>query len=58
LIPFYALASVVPGWRDTARRLGMVTLGQMVAALVSAVEHPPRAGQIRIVDVTGIRAAR
>jgi uncharacterized protein YbjT (DUF2867 family) len=58
LIPFYALASVVPGWRDTARRLGLVTLGQMVGALVSAVEHPPQAGEIRVVDVTGIRAAR
>jgi uncharacterized protein YbjT (DUF2867 family) len=58
LIPFYALAPLVPGWREGARRLGLVTLSQMVAALVRAVEHPPRCGEIRIVDVTGIRAAR
>ena len=58
LIPFYALAALVPGWRDGALRLGLVTLGQMVAALVQAVEHSPLSGEIWVVDVTGIRAAR
>jgi uncharacterized protein YbjT (DUF2867 family) len=58
LIPFYALAALVPGWREGARRLGLVTLGQMIAALVHAVEKPPRTGEVCVVDVTGIRAAR
>jgi len=48
----------VPGWREGARRLGLVTLGQMIAALVHAVEKPPRTGEVCVVDVTGIRAAR
>jgi len=56
LQPFYALAEWIPPWRDTARRLGLVTLEQMVQALAAAVEDPPRAG-IRIVGVPGIRAA-
>jgi len=58
LIPFYALAALVPWWREGARRLGLVTLSRMVAALVHAVERPPRCGEVRVVDVTGIRAAR
>ena len=58
LLPFYALAALVPGWREGAWRLGLVTLRQIVAALVHAVEHPPRSGEVRVVDVTGIRAAR
>ena len=58
LVPFYVLAALVPRWRESARRLGLVTLRQMVAALVHAVEHPPRRGEIWVVDVTGIRAAR
>lgn len=57
LIPLYALASLVPAWRDGARRLGLVSLGQMVTALVRAVEEPPPAGTVRIVDVPGIRGS-
>lgn len=41
--------------RQSARRLGLVTLAQMVNALVDAVENPPTG--IRIVDVPAIRAA-
>src|SRR5947207_2078943 len=41
LLPVYWMAELVPGSRDTARRLGLVTLAQMVSALVYAVEHPP-----------------
>jgi uncharacterized protein YbjT (DUF2867 family) len=58
LMPFYAMASLVPGWREGARRLGLVTLWQMVAALACIVECPPQTGQVRVVDVTAIRAAR
>ena len=57
LMPMYALAELVPAWRSEARRLGLVTIEQMVNALVRAVEHPPSAGSVRIVDVSGIRAA-
>ncbi len=58
LIPFYQLAEWLPATREPARRLGLVTLAQMVEALVSAVEHPPARGNSRIVDVPAIRAAR
>jgi hypothetical protein len=47
----------VPGCREGARRLGLVTLDQMVNALVRAVEEPPPAGTVRIVDVPGIRGS-
>ncbi|MGH8850038.1 MAG: NAD-dependent epimerase/dehydratase family protein [Casimicrobiaceae bacterium] len=55
LLPFYALAARVPSWHDGARRLGLVTLQQMVGAIVHAVEHPPPAATIRVVDVPAIR---
>ena len=55
LIPMYAIASAIPSKRATARRLGLVTLDQMVRALVVAVEHPPPHGSMRIIEVPGIR---
>jgi uncharacterized protein YbjT (DUF2867 family) len=55
LIPFYALLERFPPTRDTARRLGLVTLRQTVAALVRAVESPPDG--VRIFDVEEIRRA-
>jgi uncharacterized protein YbjT (DUF2867 family) len=56
LVPIYACARVVPSWRDGAQRLGLVTLPQMIDALVRAVEDRPPAGTRRIVDVPSIRA--
>jgi len=56
LMPFYAIASLLPGLRVGARRLGLVTLDQMVRALVRAVELPAPKG-ISIVDVPMIRQA-
>jgi uncharacterized protein YbjT (DUF2867 family) len=58
LVPLAALAERIPATRDAARRLGFVTLPQMVAALVAAVESPPATGVRRVVDVPAIRAAR
>ena len=58
LLPFYGLAELVPSMRDSARRLGLVTLAQMTRALVFAAEHPPPAGERRVVDVPAILAAR
>jgi uncharacterized protein YbjT (DUF2867 family) len=57
LLPLYALASLVPAWREGARRLGLVSLNQMVNALVRAVEAPPPAGTVRMVDVPEIRGS-
>jgi uncharacterized protein YbjT (DUF2867 family) len=54
LIPFYAVAKLVPAWRESARRLGLVTLDQIVGAIVRAVEQPPPSGTMRIIDVEGI----
>jgi hypothetical protein len=53
LQPLYALAERIPSLRDSARRLGLVTLEQMVDTLVWAVENPP-AGT-RIIDIPEIR---
>jgi hypothetical protein len=52
----YAIARLIPSGRQGAERLGLVTLQQMVDALVGAVETPPAPGQIRIVEVPGIRS--
>lgn len=57
LLPMYAIASWVPRLRDGSRRLGLVTLRQMVQALIFAIEHPPAPATVRIVDVPAIRAA-
>jgi uncharacterized protein YbjT (DUF2867 family) len=57
LVPLYALGRLVPATRDSALRLGLVTLEQVVTALVAAVEKPPRSGT-RIVDVPGIAQAQ
>jgi uncharacterized protein YbjT (DUF2867 family) len=54
LVPFYAVAELVPAWRESARRLGLVTLDQIVGAIVRAVEQPPPLGTMRIIDVEGI----
>ena len=56
LLPLYAVLERLPPTRDLALRLGMVTLRQMTAALVAAVEQG--AEGIRIIDVPGIRAAQ
>jgi uncharacterized protein YbjT (DUF2867 family) len=56
LKPLYALFERLPASREMARRLGLVTLPQMVAALVAAIESPPASGT-RIVDAPAIRAA-
>lgn len=55
LIPLYAVFEIVPSTRASAQRLGLVTIDQMVRTLVSAVEHPPSNGTMRIVDVPQIR---
>jgi uncharacterized protein YbjT (DUF2867 family) len=58
LLPLYGVAWLLPSARAGARRRGLVTLRQMVAALVDAVENPPPAGSVRLLDVPAIRRAR
>ena len=53
LIPMYWLLEHIPSTRDTAKRLGLVTLDQMVNALVRSVELP--ADGIRVLDVPAIK---
>ena len=57
LLPFYAVARLIPSKRETALRLGLVTLRHMVAALVRAIENPPPIGSVRVVEAPEIRRA-
>jgi len=54
LVPFYWLAERIPSTREGARRLGLVTVNQMLNALAAAVERP--AAGVKIVEVPAIRA--
>lgn len=56
LMPLYWICERIPRTREGARRLGLVTLRQMVDALVNAVETPPNG--VRVVEVPEIRASR
>jgi uncharacterized protein YbjT (DUF2867 family) len=53
LLPFYWVCERLPATRDSARRLGLVTISQMLDTLVWAVENPP--DDVRILDVPKIR---
>jgi len=55
LIPAYWILGALPATREGARRLGMVTLSQMVRALAAAVEHPDRG--VRVVDAQAIKSS-
>lgn len=57
LRPAYFLLERLPGTREAAHRLGLVTLAQMTAALVAAVENPPESG-LRVLEVPEIRRTR
>ena len=56
MLPFYKLMEWLPFTHDAAQRLGLVTLEQMILALVEAVETP--ALGVRIMEVPEIRATR
>ncbi len=53
LLPMYWLCERIPATREGARRLGLVTLEQMVRTLVSAVENPSIGA--RFIEVPQIR---
>ncbi len=52
--PLYRLAALFPATRASAERLGYVSLLQMIAALVSAVETSPASG-VQVWEVPEIR---
>jgi uncharacterized protein YbjT (DUF2867 family) len=52
LAPVYALLRAIPATREGARRLGLLTLEQIVTALLWAIENPP--AESRILDVPAI----
>ena len=53
LKPFYSLLERIPATSASAQRLGLVTLDQMIASLVHAVEDPTPG--VRIIEVPQIR---
>ena len=55
LLPMYWILGCIPSMRESAQRLGLVTIEQMVATLAGAVETP--AMGIRILGVPEIRQA-
>ena len=57
LLPFYWICEHLPAVREAGRRLALVTLDQMVATLVAAIEDPPAAG-VRILEPQDIRRSR
>ena len=54
LLPMYGLLGLFAATRDRASRLGLVTLRQMVNALVRAIETP--ASGVRVLEVPDIRS--
>jgi uncharacterized protein YbjT (DUF2867 family) len=53
ILPGYWIMGLIPSKRGTAQRLGLVTLQQMIGALVDAVESPVQG--IKIMEVPDIR---
>jgi uncharacterized protein YbjT (DUF2867 family) len=53
LLPFYWVCERLPATRESARRLGLVRLPQMINTLVWSIENP--ADGIRIIEVPQIR---
>ena len=54
LKPFYRAAELVPSLRDGARRLGLVSISEMIHSLAAATEEP--ALGVRILGVPEIRS--
>ncbi len=53
LLPVYSLLERLPATRDAATRLGLVTIREMLAAMVWSIEHVP--ARTRVVEVPEIR---
>ena len=55
LLPLYGIAELVPAWRQKARAMALVTIGQVLRTLISAVEADPV--PLRIINTREIRNA-
>jgi uncharacterized protein YbjT (DUF2867 family) len=55
LLPAYAILERIPSTRESALRLGLVTLDQMLNALAASIETPAEA--LRILEVPNIKEA-
>ena len=55
ILPVYWILERLPKTKESAQRLGLVTIRQMINVLVWAVENPPT--DVRILDVPEIRQA-
>lgn len=55
LLPLYGIAELVPSWRQKARVMALVTLGQVLRTLISAVEADPVS--LRIINTREIKNA-
>ena len=53
MVPFYWIAELIPGTRESAHRLGLITISQMLNAVVWSVDNPSE--DVRILDVPKIR---
>src|SRR3984893_12849980 len=53
ILPAYWVLERIPQTKESARRLGLTTIDQMVSALLWAVENPPQ--ETRILDVPRLR---
>lgn len=53
LLPFYWIAERLPSTRESACRLGLITLAQMIHALIWSVEHPLTG--VRVLNVPEMR---
>jgi uncharacterized protein YbjT (DUF2867 family) len=53
LMPFYWIAEWLPPTRESAKRLGLITISEMLGALVWSVENPPES--VQILDVPTMR---
>jgi len=53
LLPVYAIAYLIPAWREKAKGTALVTISQMVATLVKATEASPV--PCRIIEIKDIR---
>ena len=53
LIPFYKILEKLPSTKETAQRLGLVTINQLIAAMCQVIVNP--AERIRIISVNEIK---
>jgi len=53
LLPVYGLGEIVPSWREKLRAMALVTINQMLRALINAAESEP--APFRIIEIKEIR---